>query len=67
MKKILIVLTALVFTATASNASTFGNWATDTANKINQAETSAAKSIQAKKHCIHTLQQQKRQRLNLVR
>ena len=49
MKKTLIILTALMFTATTSYAGSISSWATNTANKINQAEASAAKSIQDKK------------------
>lgn len=51
MKKMLIAMTAVMFATTSAFAATttFGQWANDTANKINQKEAAVAKSISDKK------------------
>ena len=51
MKKMLIALTAVMFATTSAFAATttFGKWADDTANKINQKEAAFTKSISDKK------------------
>lgn len=60
MKKTLVLLTAVMFTATTAFAGALGNWAEQTADKINKKEAEVTKPLTQKQEAYKKQQEEAR-------